>query len=117
MNPNLKLITIEMKLSRAHLKFLDCLFVGVLICYGLAGARLVPFHGDESTILYMSLDWFRTPSEVAFATYSPGSGEATNQELRLLNGVLSKDSYGAAFALMGIAPSQINTPWDWGNDW
>src|SRR5215510_11017733 len=79
--------------------WIDYLYVGILIFYVLAGARLVPFHGDESTILYMSRDWFKSPSALAYGAFPPGSGEAMDQELRLLNGVVSKDSYGGVFSL------------------
>src|SRR5262249_3372605 len=88
-----------------------------LFLYVLAGMQLAPFHGDESTILYMSRDWFKPPTALAYGDFAPGSGEAQDQELRLLNGVISQDSFGAAFAFLGINPDQINTPWAWGSDW
>ena len=106
-----------MNVSTSHRKLIDYFYIGALVLYVLAGLRLVPFHGDESTIIYMSHDWFRSPLAIGYDGQRPGSGEAMDQDLRLLNGVISKDSFGLAYSVLGIGPDQLNTPWDWSSDW
>jgi len=36
---------------------LDYVFIGLLCLYAFAGMIRVPFHGDESTLIYMSRDY------------------------------------------------------------
>jgi hypothetical protein len=98
---------------------LDILLLLVLSAYILAGAPIAPFHGDESTQIYMSRDFaylFLTgqPEQVR---HSDPPLNATEQHLRVLNGVVNKYAIGAAWALAGFEPGDINDQWDWGADW
>ncbi len=107
---------------RSRRKLLDSLYVALLILYIVAGMGLVPFHGDESTIIYMSRDWYLLfqkgdVSAVFFRAWPPDSREARDQELRLINGVISKYSYGLAWSLAGLTVRDVNDPWAWGEDW
>jgi 4-amino-4-deoxy-L-arabinose transferase-like glycosyltransferase len=92
-----------------------------LAAYILAGMQAAPFHGDEATIISMSADWYALQAgQSASLAYQPNpTGEAAaNQELRLLNGVLSKYIMGWAWATQHPDPaSQINKQWVWGASW
>ncbi len=98
---------------------LDFLLLLVLSAYILAGAPLVPFHGDESTQIYMSRDvaWLFLTGQPEQVRYSDPPLNATEQHLRLLNGVVNKYTIGAVWALAGFAPDDLNDQWDWGADW
>jgi len=100
------------------------LYVGALVAYVLAGCALVPFHGDESTILYMSSDFdtLFLRGDLAHIEYRdpPPTDDpeaATKQDLRILNGVTSKYLYGIAWWLSGFTVHDLNQQWIWGTDW
>jgi hypothetical protein len=108
---------------RSRRNLIDSLYISVLILYLVAGMRLTPFHGDESTTITKSRDWFalvqrgdltavvfRDPQQI-----DPGALAA--QELRLLNGVISEYGIGLAASLVGLRETDINEQWDWGADW
>ena len=93
-----------------------------LSLYILAGAKLVPFHGDESTILYTTRDVsYILNNQIEHVLYSAtpekiGPSAAAEQELRLLNGTVARYVYG--FFAMNQRTRQpfepINEQWDWG---
>ncbi len=92
--------------------------ISLLTLYTLLGVARVPFHGDESTILYMAQDWFRLREEgVSALFYRSEPSEAMAQELRLVNGTLAPLSYGALLDLAGVGGAALNGAWDWGGDW
>lgn len=95
-----------------------------LAAYILAGVSLTPFHGDESTLLYMGRDFYylfvTNEPEKVFYSANPreiGPSAATEQHLRLLNGTIPKMLYGGTAALSGYSFDQINEQWNWGSDW
>ncbi len=103
--------------------FVDYCYIGALLLYVLAGCWLVPFHGDESTIIYMSWDFdalFRRGDLTHLLYRDPPSADdpqsATRQDLRLLNGVINKYAYGAAWSAAGLTASDLNDQWLWGAD-
>lgn len=81
----------------------------------LWGARLVPFHPDESTYLYMSSDFevlFEKPASLAW-----NSAQENNprQLYRLLNPPLTHYVLGMGRALSNLHPLPID--WDWSKSW
>jgi hypothetical protein len=102
--------------------FWQGIFIGLIILFLLAGVRSVPFHGDESTIISMSKDYFRLAHDGNFAGQAlqlppPNPDFAADQELRLLNGVTTKYFFGLQWSLAGGDEGQINRQWLWGADW
>ncbi len=91
----------------------------LLVIYVLAGTADVPFHGDESTQIYMSRDYAYQFIDHDYNTlaYNPNPVSATEQELRLLNGTVNKYLIGLAWHANGMTISNINEQWDWGADW
>lgn len=99
---------------------LDVLFLAALITYVLAGVPLVPFHGDESTLIHTTRDYAyqfidRDLSMVML------NGNATidpmDQQLRLIDGRVHKYLGGLAWHLAGYTVDDLNTAWLWGTDW
>jgi 4-amino-4-deoxy-L-arabinose transferase-like glycosyltransferase len=93
--------------------------VSLLILYLLAGIPLTPFHGDESTIIAMSRDWYTLVVERNFAAvfYRDPSPDLATQELRLANGVVAKYAIGLGLWLAGIPAERLPSQWEWGADW
>ncbi len=91
----------------------------LLVIYVLAGTADVPFHGDESTQIFMSRDYTYQFIEHEYdkLAYNPTFTSATEQELRLLNGTINKYLIGLAWQVNGMSISDINEQWDWGADW
>ncbi len=99
--------------------FLDVLFLAALVAYVLAGTPLVPFHGDESTQIYMSRDYAdqfqrRDLDLVRYQADPPGP---QRQFLRLINGSVNKYLIGLAWHLGGFSVGQVNEQWDWNGGW
>ena len=97
----------------------DAFFLSVLAAYVVAGTALVPFHGDESTLVYMSRDygyqvlqgdWSRVRFDDAWA-------HPDEQLLRMINGSIAKYTFGFAWHLAGYSLAEVNKFWDWRRDW
>ncbi len=90
-----------------------------LAAYVLMGTPLVPFHGDESTQIFMSRDYAYAfiQRDLGKLLYSDAPISATEQHLRLLNGTINKYLIGLAWHLKGFTIDNINEQWDWGADW
>ncbi len=101
------------------MRFLDLLYIVALALYILAGTSIVPFHGDESTQVYMSRDYAYQFMErdLSRVRYSDPPLSAQEQDLRLLNGTVNKYLIGLAWHLGGYTLADINEQWDWGADW
>ena len=101
------------------LRLPDTLWLVILVVYILAGAPLVPFHGDEATQIYMSRDYQYQfiERDLSRVLYSQPPLSAQEQHLRLLNGTVNKYLIGLAWHLGGLTIADINEQWDWGADW
>ena len=110
------------KLSRPSRfpKWIDFLWLFLLAAYVLAGASLVPFHGDESTQIFMGRDYYYLfrEGDLSKVLYdSAWSSRQDEQHLRLINGAVSKTIHGWLAASKGIKLEQINGHWDWEQDY
>ena len=97
----------------------DALWLGLLAVYVLAGAALVPFHGDESTQIYMGRDYYYlTEADLSKILYDHNeSGSLTEQQLRLINGTVAKTIYGWIAVSQGLPLDELNEQWDWEGDY
>jgi len=94
------------------------LILAALTAYILIGVRLAPFHGDESTLIYMGRDTFYLlEGQLERVLYTEPPLSATEQHLRLLNGTLAKSAYGLLNVLGGRTLDDWNEQWEWGADW
>ncbi len=95
---------------------IDGLWLLLLAAYILAGAALVPFHGDEATQLFMGRDFYYLfrDGDLSKVRYdSAWTSRPDEQHLRLINGTLSKTIYGGLAAGAGMSRDDINGQWDW----
>jgi 4-amino-4-deoxy-L-arabinose transferase-like glycosyltransferase len=104
---------------RRILWLLDAAFLLVLAAYVLAGRNQVPFHGDESMLIAMSRDYYTLVQahdlDAVLCCAPPGDAMATvDEQLRLVNGTVSKMTIGLAWDLAGMTVHDLNGPWFWG---
>ncbi|MCY3780839.1 MAG: glycosyltransferase family 39 protein [Chloroflexi bacterium] len=100
--------------------WVDALWLGCLALYITAGAAIIPFHGDESTLMIMGRDFHYIFVEGDLAKVLYDESWAVNpheQHLRLLNGTVSKMVYGGLQWLNGFGPRDLNRNWNWGRDY
>ena len=98
----------------------DLLWLAALALYVLAGAAIVPFHGDESTQIFMGRDTYVLflDGDIAKVFYDGAAAESPiEQHLRIVNGTISKTIYGGLAALNGLDVEEINKPWEWDYDY
>ncbi|MGJ3237694.1 MAG: ArnT family glycosyltransferase [Anaerolineae bacterium] len=103
-------------------RWLDGLWCLCLLALSIAGISNVPLHGDESTQIYMGRDFYYhaqgVNEQIVFRDWETLSPEeATEQQLRLLNGTLPKYLFGAVAYASGYTFEQINQQWVWGAGW
>mgnify|MGYP001227009242 FL=1 len=87
--------------------------------YIAAGTSITPFHGDESTQIFMSRDYayLFIEGDLSRIAYHQPPLSAQEQELRLLNGTVAKNLFGLAWQISGFSVDEVNQQWDWGADW
>ena len=98
---------------------IDALWLAVLGWYIVAGAGLAPFHGDESTLIFMGSDYFYLFEDGELDTmFYDGDWRVRpmEQHLRLVNGTISKTIYGWLASMQGKSAAELNTPWSWSRD-
>lgn len=82
-----------------------------LMAYTLLGAPSVPFHGDESTLIFTTRDYFDQ-----FIRRDLSTDDPMVERLRLLDGRVQKYWGGLAHHLTGGSAETLNKPWLWGAD-
>lgn len=104
---------------RALWRALDVLWLAVLAVYVLAGVDDVPFHGDESSLIAMSRDYYHLVQkrDLGPVLYESSPADPMDQELRLINGTVGKMAMGFAWDMAGLTEADLNRPWLWGADW
>lgn len=107
------------RLSPRLTSILSIIWVLVLAGYVLAGTAETPFHGDESTQIYMSRDYAYQfiDHDYSKLAYNPAPENPAEQDLRLINGTVNKYLIGLAWHINGMSVSDVNEQWDWGADW
>lgn len=90
-------------------------YLGLLMLYVLAGTPLAPFHGDESTLIHSSKDYFDqfVAGDLA-RVMNQRPDDAMDRQLRLLDGRVQKYAGGFAYHLIGGTADGLNKPWLWG---
>ncbi len=94
---------------------LDAVWLIALAVYVLAGRDKVPFHGDESTLIAMSADYFTLvhQRDLDPILYDPTPADGIAQHLRLVNGPVAKMAMGLVEDLDGWTIHDLNSPWVW----
>lgn len=98
---------------------LDGLWLIGLGLYVIAGYKDVPFHGDESTLIFMSKDYayLVQQHDLDRVLYREPPVDPHEQALRLINGTVGKMAMGVAWDLAGLHASDINGSWAWDMNW
>lgn len=102
-------------------RWLPRFWLVLLAIYILAGTAMVPFHGDESTTLWMSRDFhYLLSGDFSRLQYNdppPDDEAAAEQHMRLVAAPLTRYLYGITGAAGGYDASTINEQWVWGAGW
>lgn len=102
--------------SKSFPGWIDAVWLACLALYILAGTDIAPFHGDESTLMFMGRDFHAlfVDRELAEALYDETRSEGHDeQRLRLMNGSVSKTVYGWLAWQNGIGADDLNGQWRW----
>ncbi|MBI5960924.1 MAG: phospholipid carrier-dependent glycosyltransferase [Chloroflexi bacterium] len=93
----------------------DGLWLMGLALYLFAGRDKAPFHGDESTLVTMSRDYFYLlhDGDLDRVLYDEHPQNAAEQELRMINGTVGKMAMGLAADLDGLKLEDLTEPWVW----
>ena len=104
--------------NRHYLLFLDALLLIVCMGYITNGAATVPFHGDESTTIWMSRDYDTAILHGDFDAieYQAPPRRTTEQHMRIITSNVSKIAMGAAWSSIGLNTNDVNDQWVWGLD-
>ncbi len=108
-----------MRETAVNSRQLDWIYLGMLAIYIMVGAALIPFHGDESTLMVMGRDYHYifVESNLADLRFDPAwRNNPHEQQLRLLNGTVSKTLYGWLQMVNGFRPQDLNSDWLWEKD-
>src|SRR6188474_1627692 len=92
-------------------RLLDVLWISLLIFYVLMGVPQVPFHGDESTLIYTTHDYAYQfiDRDLSMVTYNGNPAiDPMLQELRLLDGRVHKYLGGLFWHLAGYTVADLN---------
>lgn len=98
----------------------DVICLALLALYIMGGAAIVPFHGDESSKIYIGRDFYYLFLEgdrekiTHRAKRSAGPGE---YRANLASGSVSNMIYGWLAASSGYAITDLNDDWHWGRDY
>ncbi len=85
--------------------------------YVFLGVKSVPFHPDESSLLYQSRDLEKAISEPGSLVWSETPENAYDQTYRLLNAPLAKYVIGLGRLGAGYDAESVSVDWDWGASW
>jgi 4-amino-4-deoxy-L-arabinose transferase-like glycosyltransferase len=81
------------------------------------GMMLVPFHPDESSLLYQSRDLEALLSDPLSIAWNPNEVGDYEQTYRALNAPLGKYVIGLGRLLAGYDAGSVAKDWDWSESW
>ena len=81
----------------------------------LWGVAKIPFHPDESTLIYMSADFERLLTEPGSMSWRAGETIPDAVRYRMIDAPLTRYYLGFGRILRGEAAPQVD--WDWSKSW
>ncbi len=93
------------------------LALAVLMAFAFSGVGSVPFHPDESSLLFQSQDLERYLSDPRSMAWTEANRTDPEQQYRALNAPFSKYVLGFGRALGGNGPASVGVDWDWSKSW
>lgn len=82
----------------------------------IAGLSAVPFHPDETSLLYQSRDFDQYLKNPRALAWSPTREQDQEQVYRALNAPLPKYVFGLFRRIGGFDAAQVSVDWDWTED-
>jgi hypothetical protein len=89
----------------------------LLTLLAFAGMAAVPFHPDESSLLFQSRDFESLISDPISLAWEPSRPETADSAYRALNPPLPKYILGLARRAAGYGPQAVSVDWDWTSNW
>lgn len=83
----------------------------------LFGVSRVPFHPDETSLLFQSRDLEQLLMDPLALTYAPGDEQDLAAKYRALNAPLPKYVLGLGRRAAGFGPEAVDTDWRWDLSW
>lgn len=83
----------------------------------VAGVGRVPFHPDETSLLFQSRDLEQYFSDPLSMAWSPDQPLTPERRYRALNAPLAKYVLGIGRLLAGYSAASVEVDWDWTLDW
>jgi len=99
-----------------RLFFVPILFVAYIVWIAL-DVESVPFHPDESSLLYQSRDFESVLTEPLSLAWDSSNPDDYDQTYRALNAPLTKYILGMGRRLAGYNADTVSTDWDWSKTW
>lgn len=103
--------------KRSPILWLILAIAGLWLGFGAVGLGKVPFHPDETSMLYQTRDvelFIQNPAALA---WKPDRAMTQSLEYRLLNAPLAKYMVGLARRAAGYTAEDVSTDWDWSLTW
>lgn len=93
----------------------DLVILLALAIYVAIGRDDAPFHGDESSHIYISRDYFYLVHDhnLSRIAYDPTLTNSQEQWERLMTGSVHRMAIGLALDLAGLKVSDLNQDWNW----
>lgn len=98
---------------RQHWLFL--LLLMAISAFYLAGVSQVPFHPDESTLLYMSTEFDRLISQPFQTAWDESIDLTPTMRYRMIDAPLTRYMLGLGFSFLRLQPPLAD--WDWSASW
>ncbi|MCY4073677.1 MAG: glycosyltransferase family 39 protein [Chloroflexi bacterium] len=98
----------------------DVICLVLLSFYIIGGAAIVPFHGDESSKIYVGRDFyflFLEGDREKLTHQAKRSASSGEYRANLASGSISNMIYGWLAASGGYAITELNDDWHWGRDY
>lgn len=98
----------------------DVICLALLSFYIMGGAAIVPFHGDESSKIYVGRDFyflFLEGDREKITHQAKRSASSGEYRANLASGSISNMIYGWLAASSGYAITELNDDWHWGRDY
>lgn len=98
----------------------DVICLALLAFYILGGAAIAPFHGDESSKIYVGRDFyflFLEGDREKLTNRAKRSASSGEYRANLASGSISNMIYGWLAASSGYAITDLNDDWHWGRDY
>ncbi len=96
---------------------LVALMIAALTALQLWGIDEVPFHPDETSLLFQSRDLELIVEDPGGMAWRAEAALDRQLQYRLLNPPLPKYILGVGRRLAGYGPDAVSTDWDWGGYW